>query len=335
LTNPAFQRGFFIVFFLRHGGLDCSHLSHRALLFSARQQRNREGPVLAFDLRLSFQQTTPEDIMKRVLYSLLLGTLLLASACDHNPDGYDYDVTSPLPPVGISSISLDNAVELRWIGNQESDCAGYNVYASSTLRGRYERIGTTRSTTFVDDGARNGNTYYYAVTAYDFSGNESDLSRDVAYDTPRPEGRNVILSDRMRDPNRGGYDFSDYRIVNYNTDQTDVYFEMTDKGVPYLVVWDDSDIQDMGYTKGFDEISSAPEAGWAPTKDAQAIKGHTYVIWTHDNHFAKVRVTDIGSSTATFDWAYQTATGNPELFTGGRHAGQARARTSLQGRSAH
>lgn len=273
--------------------------------------------------------------MKRALYTLLLSTLLLASACDHDPNGYDYDVTAPLPPVGISSISLDNAVELRWIGNQEADIAGYNVYASATLRGRYERIGTTHGTTFIDNGARNGNTYYYAVTAYDFSANESDLSRDVAYDTPRPEGRGVLLADRMRDPSRGGYDFSDYRIVHYDTDQTDVYFEMTDKGVPFLVVWDDSDIQDMGYTKNLDEISAAPDAGWSTTRDALAIKGHTYVIWTHDNHFAKVRVTDIGTATVVYDWAYQVATGNPELFTGSRRTGQARARTALRGSGAH
>ncbi|MBL0173801.1 MAG: hypothetical protein IPP94_00775 [Ignavibacteria bacterium] len=276
--------------------------------------------------------------MKRLLTICILSPLILLGACDnaHYPNDADYDITAPLPPVGIVSVSLDHAVELRWIENQEPDVAGYNIYASSTLRGRYDRIGTSRSASFIDDGARNGVTYYYAVTVYDYSGNESDLSRDVVYDTPRPEGRNVVLIDRVRDAQRGGYDFSEYRVVHYDTDLTDMYFEMSATNVPYLVVWDDSDIQDMGYTKNLDEISAAPEAGWSTTRDALAIKGHTYVVWTHDNHFAKVRITDISGTSIVFDWAYQVAAGNPELFTGKRHgSGTARARKSGDPHGAH
>lgn len=70
----------------------------------------------------------------------------------------------------------------------------------------------------------------------------------------------------------------------------------------------------MGYTVNLDEISVAPEAGWSPTKDAHLIAGHTYVIWTFDNHFAKVRIREISQDAVTLDWAYQTATGNPELL---------------------
>lgn len=254
--------------------------------------------------------------MKHVLPLLsLLATLLLASCDEHGPYSPVYDDVAPLPPVGIVTVTGDNTVYISWIANQESDVAGYHVYVSNAYDGRYDRIGGTRGTSFADGGARNGSTYYYAVAAYDFDGNESDLSRDVAYDTPRPEG-GIALADRIRDPQRGGYDFSAYQVVHYDTDVTDVYFEVTATGVPYFAVWEDSDIQDMGFTKNFDEISAAPESGWNPTHDALAIKGHTYVVWTYDDHYAKIRVTDVTASGITFDWGYQVAKGNIELSHG-------------------
>jgi hypothetical protein len=252
--------------------------------------------------------------------STILGILFLAAltACDdsHNGNPVEYDMYAPLPPVGIHTTSLDNAVRLDWIENQEPDIDGYNILVSDRYDGTYTIIGSSRTATFLDQDAINGVTYYYAVTAYDFSGNESDLSRDVVYDTPRPEGLGVQLLNRFVNAARSGYDFSQYRIVPWdahNADKADIFIEFIN-GVPFIVVWEDADIQDMGYTIDLDEITVAPEAGWSPTGDAHLIAGHTYVVWTADNHFAKVRIREIGQNYVTFDWAYQTAVGNPELL---------------------
>jgi hypothetical protein len=247
-------------------------------------------------------------------YFFILIPLFLLAACSRHDDIIYTDDVPPMPPVGIVSISLDNAVELQWIENQESDRDGYNVYVSNRYDGKYEFIGATRATTFVDRGATNGITDYYAVTAYDFNGNESELSRDVVYDTPRPEGRNVALADRFAMPFRAGYDFSEYLVLHFDTDFTDFFFEVTAEGNPYIVVWDDSEIQDMGYTSNLDEISAAPSAGWNPTGDALAVSGHTYVIKTFDGHFAKIRLSNVNAGGLVFDWAYQVARGNPELI---------------------
>jgi hypothetical protein len=255
--------------------------------------------------------------MKTLYFLLLLPLITLLSSCSDRSERIVYDDrVAPFPPVGIISFSLDNAVELIWIENQEADLDGYHVYVSNRYDGRYQRIGTTYTARFIDRGAVNGNTYYYAVTAFDIYGNESELSKDVVYDTPRPEGRGVQLSDRFLRPDRAGYDFSRFRILHYDTDETDVFFETTDAGIPYLVVWDDSDIQDMGYTKNLDEITRAPQEGWNPTGDALAVRGHTYVIRTFDNHYAKIRVTDVTQAGIVFDWAYQLDRNNPELLTG-------------------
>lgn len=264
-------------------------------------------------------------------FALFLLPLFLFTACHDDCEEIIFiDDFAPLPPVGIVSVSLDNAVDLQWIENQEPDLAGYNVYVSDRYNGTYEFIGTSHNASFLDRGAVNGLTNYYAVTAFDYDGNESELSRDVAYDTPRPEGRGVSLTDRFVNPVLAGYDFSEYSITHYDTDFTDFFFEIDGNGTPYLVVWDDTEIQDMGYTSNIDEISSAPAAGWNPTGDALVIRGHTYVLRTFDNHFAKVRIVDVTGTVIVFDWAYQVAKGNPELIVGRKNTLSKRSRKGLR-----
>ncbi|MCU0453770.1 MAG: hypothetical protein MUE68_08925 [Bacteroidetes bacterium] len=238
----------------------------------------------------------------------LLAAALLAGCDDMN----DIDTVPPAAPRGIVTISLDNAVEIQWLANTEPDVAGYKIWYSDRYDGRYEVLGSTDQTHFVDHGAVNGRTVYYALTAYDFARNESELSTDVVYDTPRPEGLNVVLLEYRADASRSGYDFSTYSVGNYNDDLTDFFYEYS-AGRTSLIVWSDSDIQDMGYTGSLDEISTAPVNGWSPTKSAEAIVGHTYVIWTWDDHYAKVRIREVSTTRIVFDWAYQTAAGNTEL----------------------
>ena len=44
--------------------------------------------------------------------------------------------------------------------------------------------------------------------------------------------------------------------------------------------------------------------------------GHTYVIWTWDNHFAKIRIKSISNERVVFDWAYQLLEGEQLLKNG-------------------
>ncbi len=222
------------------------------------------------------------------------------------------DTTPPSSPKGIFATALDNAVELTWDPNPEPDVAGYGVWVSDRYDGTYRLIASTTRLRFTDVGVRNGVRVYYALTAYDFEGNESELSRDVVYATPRPEGYGVRINDYRTSPNTAGYDFSTYSVGKYNDDYTDVFFEYSN-GRYYLNVWNDTDIRDMGYTNSLYDVYEAPSGGWSPTKSVLAIPGHTYVIWTWDDHYAKLRVRQVDSYTLRFDWAYQVAPGNRDL----------------------
>jgi hypothetical protein len=255
----------------------------------------------------------------RNLYVILIVVSLGLTGCERHFLTQDY--IPPAPPTGLRTLTGDNFIELLWKANRENDLAGYNVFVSSSYSGRYELIGTTHEPYYKDNGARNGSTYYYAVTAFDYDGNESDLSRDVVYDIPRPEGYNVTVTDYRSVPASAGYDFSDYSVVAYNSQNVDMYYEYY-AGDYYMNVRTDSDIQDMGPTSSLLDIGQAPSKGWSATHDVLLFPGHTYVVWTWDDHYAKFRVVSMSPGRLVFDWAYQLQPSNPLLKRGSAQRSQ-------------
>ncbi|HEX2896619.1 MAG TPA: hypothetical protein VHP63_01030, partial [candidate division Zixibacteria bacterium] len=88
-------------------------------------------------------------------------------------------------------------------------------------------------------------------------------------------------------------------------------------GAFYINVADTlTDLQDVGYTNSFDAVGYAPTDGWSENGWAEIILGHTYIVWTRDLNYAKMRVESIasGSGLVSFRWAYQTDPDNPELI---------------------
>ena len=250
--------------------------------------------------------------MKKIILFLNIIIIVFAFAACQNRDFYSIDNQPPSPPSGLQVLNGDNVVDISWNYNHESDVAGYNVYYSYSYNGKYTLIGTTQNNYFADYDARNGNTYYYAVAAYDYNGNESELSYDDINATPRPEGFDATVFDYINFPNSGGFSFTSYSDVPYDDQSADFFFENYN-GTFYIDVWKDSDIRDMGKTSDIYDIPYAPSDGWSTTKDAIAIPGHTYVIWTWDNHYAKIRVSSITNERMVFDWAFQTVQGNAML----------------------
>ncbi len=247
--------------------------------------------------------------MNAKLLSILVAAVL-AGGCKTTV--LEVDRMPPFAPRGIYTETGDGVILISWLRNQEPDVAGYKVYVSNAYDGVYTVIGQTSSLSFPDYDAQNGITAYYAVTAFDGSGNESILSTDVAYDTPRPEGFGVALPNFHYDPARAGYDFSTYSVGPFDDQYTDIFFEFL-SGTYYLNVWDDTEIQDMGYTESLTAVQYAPTGGWSPTRDVRLILGHTYVVRTWDNHYAKVRVRSLSDTRVIFDWAYQLQPGNTRL----------------------
>jgi hypothetical protein len=111
-------------------------------------------------------------------------------------------------------------------------------------------------------------------------------------------------------------------VTSWDAPDTDIYFQtigavLYAKGTLINNFW--NDIQDLGWTASMDDVSWAPGDGWSVAPSGvELIKGHTYVVWTHDSYYAKFRITNIIKAqgvpvAATFDWAYQIDRDNPEL----------------------
>ena len=250
----------------------------------------------------------------KIYFSLLMSFILISCGINDPYHHNNYDNQPPAPPTGLIVFNGDNRAEITWNQNRESDVEGYRVYYSDSYDGKYEYIGSSSNEYFVDRDAANGGKYYYAVTAYDYNGNESDLSYDAVYSAPRPEGFNEAIFDTLYNPYKSGFTFTDYYVVPYYDNSTDFFVEYYN-GRYYLDVYDDTEIQDMGLTQDIYDIPFAPESGWSPSGSAAVKVGHTYVIWTYDNHYAKVRVSNISGNRVVFDWAFQLIRGESMLKT--------------------
>jgi hypothetical protein len=252
-------------------------------------------------------------MMKKIIFALLVLAGITIIGCEEKSTRYVTIDNPPAVPQGVYSITGDGAVYLFWLPVRESDLAGYRVYRSLN-DDEYYYIGYSVDETFVDDAAVNGQTYYYAVSSIDENENESNLSYETVFDTPRPEGANLILADVYTYPNVSGYDFSSSAIVPDDDVDADIYVEYYNDAFYLNVANAETDIQDMGYTDNFDDISYSPTDGWSSVGWSEIILGHTYIIWTSNNHYAKLRVTAISAPySVRFDWGYQTDVGNPEL----------------------
>jgi hypothetical protein len=217
----------------------------------------------------------------------------------------------------------DREIRVMWIANTESDLDGYRVYRSTEPTGYFPRVATVsrQATSFTDREVHNGVTYYYALSSFDNAGNESELTSRTVHDTPRPEGGGLRLDNAHLDSRRAGYDFSADRVVSGEDVDADIYYWHSPEEGAWMVATertddDYTDIQDAGYL-ALDDVDWAPEEGWAPEGEVPLIEGHSYIVWTWDNHYAKFRVASVTSDRVVIDWAYQVDEGNPELIRSG------------------
>jgi hypothetical protein len=250
------------------------------------------------------------------LVGLMTAVILSLSCCDDDPVVI-VDRTPPAPPQGAYPQTGDKTVTLFWWPNQEPDFDYYEVYWRFEGESRFQFLDDTSNNFYVDRGLQNGTTYEYVVVAIDRAGNVSADS-DLMYDTPRPEGFSLRLYN-IEKRDLGGnylnnaYDFSEFdRTDWYTDDEADILFSHNE-GLYLMEAADlDTDLQDAGYVP-LEEIDWAPEFGWSGTGTVELIMGHSYIVWTRSNNFAKFQVIDLTEDYVMIDWAYQEVTGLPEL----------------------
>ncbi len=260
---------------------------------------------------------------KNFLIMIILIAVFAISGCESNNV-----ILNPAPaaPQGVYSITGDEAVYIYWNGPYEADLDEYVVMRSFKEFDNYVEIGRVDAVQnsnldlliyeFVDTKVSNGKTYFYAIRTIDLSGQSSDLSAEPVFDTPRPDG-GVTLYPVSFDGSLSGFNLETETVVSFDSPAADFYLVYDDEiDIHFLTVGNTFiDVQDMGFTYNFEDIGFAPDTGWSSFVDMELILGHTYVLWTDNENYAKVRAIQKfpNSNAIKFEWAYQTVPNNREL----------------------
>ncbi len=267
-----------------------------------------------------------------MIIALLITAAVAVFGCEEKTK---YITTPDIPavPVGVGSVTGDGFVDVTWQANNDGGITeAYGVYRyNGTIGGEdeYILIGTVSASPFHevysyrDHDVENGNTYYYAINAFNDFG-ESDLSDPDAFDTPRPQG--TMSFDLLDKPaGRQGYNFADRRRVSWDSPDADVFFEY-DSDLGTFFIWagrDDVFMQSFGFTSDIKDVNwGEPGGGWNNVGWIELTVGHAYLIGMgqldeddNSEHYAAVRVTglDTDLERVNAEWAYQTDRFNPEL----------------------
>jgi hypothetical protein len=93
-----------------------------------------------------------------------------------------------LLPIPLSVQNVHGAdVTLAWDPNPEASLKGYKVYYGSASGNYSFMVDVGNWTSLTISGLEAGKTYYFAATAYGPAGEESGMSDELRYDTPRPD----------------------------------------------------------------------------------------------------------------------------------------------------
>jgi hypothetical protein len=81
-------------------------------------------------------------------------------------------------------VPTGQSVTLAWDPNPDTNVVGYNVYYGVASHTYPNRIDAGNEAKVTISGLIGGVTYYFAVTAYDSRGQESDFSAEISYTVP-------------------------------------------------------------------------------------------------------------------------------------------------------
>jgi len=281
--------------------------------------------------------------MRAPLKFLLAATSLLAFACNSTTDNAIF-IGTPLPaPETLSSVSLNQAIELDWADNAYATAPSrflvYRVYSATydldqgLCGASWDVEGTTVAPEFLVGALTNGVPRCYGVTALSTDGAESDQS-PLRQDTPRPDARNVLVYAFGTRPDSSGFRFWD-DVNNDGVGQasemglidpgngTDIDFVIhrnnADSSLWIVPVFTGTSMGPYGRVADVTSIDFAPETGYSGDSLLAQV-GYGYVFEMRDGtdlHYGAVRVTHVGRQYVILDWSMQTDPGNPELSVRG------------------
>ncbi len=111
------------------------------------------------------------------------------------------DNDAPAIPTGLTASISSRGIKLDWNISPEADILHYNIYRSEISGEAYTKIAEANTNSFIDDQIVAGTSYYYTLSAEDFSGNESGFAQEVTATAPNTS----IIFGTQFEENDGGF----------------------------------------------------------------------------------------------------------------------------------
>ena len=180
--------------------------------------------------------------------------------------GVAFLIFAAVPGVAGASATLN----LAWDKSTSADVAGYQVHYGTSNRNYRHTVDVHKNISCSVSGLEEGETYFFAVTAYDRNRIESDYSNEVAYAIPYPSTPDTAAdtdNDGILDSDEISIYETDPTIFDSDKDGLDDGKELAFWGADWrddpdkdgLVNLKDHDSDGDGYTDGY-EISNS----WDP-----------------------------------------------------------------------
>ncbi len=80
-----------------------------------------------------------------------------------------------------TTLAFAETATVSWDANTESDLSGYKIYYGTSSGSYDDVVDVGNKTSFSINNLVVGTTYFFVVTAFDFSGNESGFSNEVSF----------------------------------------------------------------------------------------------------------------------------------------------------------
>ena len=244
-------------------------------------------------------------------------------------------------PSFLMSISLDQAIHLQWGDDAFADDPSrfmlYRIYSTTydldldQCGGTWSLEGTTVAPEFLASALVNGAPRCFGISAVSIEGYES-LWSPLRQDTPRPDGRNILVWAYSEDPARAGFRFwQDFNADGRSQagelglvadgDRTDIDFwvhrDPVDSSLWIVPEFSGTTMRLYQNTPIADltSIDYAPATGYSSAM-LEAVPGYGYVFQIIEGstlRYGALRVTHAGRDYLIFDWSFQSDPGNPEL----------------------
>ena len=244
------------------------------------------------------------------------------------------DERNRLPaPNELRAVSLDRAVQLTWDPDSRLEDPTlfdyYRIYSTPASASgvcnddNWVLEGTTVSEDFLATGLVNGASRCFTVSTVSIDGHES-LWSDAWLDTPRYDSRFIFAWAHQVDPTASGFRFFDVAsqtiglVTSGSRSDLDFRVDRHADGSLWITPVR-ADVRIALYSNDpvidLTSIDIAPLTGFEPGA-IEAVPGYAYVFavtYPDGTHYGALRVTHSTSDYMIFDWAYQSAPGNPEL----------------------